>query len=86
MATSGTFIFNPDLAELVDEALERCRIDPAKITSRHILSARRSMRFMFADWATQDYHNFRIVQEQFTLVQGQATYVSGVDFNVADKC
>jgi hypothetical protein len=30
MATSGTFIFNPDLAELVDEALERCRIDPAK--------------------------------------------------------
>jgi hypothetical protein len=40
---------------------------------------------MFADWATQDYHNFRIVQEQFTLVQGQATYVSGVDFNVADN-
>lgn len=82
MATSGTFIFNPDLAEMVDEALERCRIDPAKITSRHILSARRSMRFMLADWATRDYHNFRIESESFTLVQGQATYTAGVDFDI----
>ena len=85
MATSGTFIFNPDLAELVDEALERCRLDPAKITSRHILSARRSMRFMLADWATQDYHDFRIVNDSFTLVQGQATYTGGVDFDLTDN-
>jgi len=85
MATSGTFIFNPDLAELVDEALERCRIDPAKITARHILSARRSMRFMLADWATRDYHNFRIQSESFTVVQGQASYVSGVDFSITDN-
>lgn len=85
MATSGTFIFNPDLAELVDEALERCRIDPAKITSRHILSARRSMRFMCSEWATQDYHDFRIVRDSFTLVQSQATYTGGVDFDVTDN-
>jgi hypothetical protein len=84
MATSGTYIFNPDLAEMVDEALERCRIDPAKITSRHILSARRSMRFMLADWATKDYHQFRIRQESFTTVQGQATYTAGVDFDITD--
>lgn len=84
MATSGTFIFNPDLAELVDEAFDRCRIDPAKITARHVLSARRSMRFMLADWATKDYHDFRIVQEQFTTVQGQAVYTAGVDFDITD--
>lgn len=74
MATSGTFLFNPDLAEIVDEAFERCRVDPAKITSRHILSARRSMRFMLADWATKDYNDFRIEQYSFTVVQGTATY------------
>jgi hypothetical protein len=85
MATSGTFIFSPDLAELVDEALERCRIDPAKITSRHILSARRSMRFMCSDWATKDYHDFRIVNNNFTLVQGQASYSGGVDVDVTDN-
>jgi len=82
MATSGTYIFNPDLAELVDEAMERARIDPAKITGRHILSARRSMRFMLAAWATEDYHDFRIVQETMTLVESQASYVAGTDFDL----
>lgn len=84
MATSGDYLFNPDLAEMVDEALERCRIDPAKITSRHISSARRSMRFMLADWATKEYHNFRIQRQSFTLVQGQSEYVAGTDFDITD--
>jgi hypothetical protein len=82
MTTSGTYIFNPDLAELVDEAMERARIDPAKITSRHILSARRSMRFMLAAWATEDYHDFRITEELMTMTQSQATYVAGTDFDL----
>jgi len=81
MGTSGTYLFNPDLAEQVDEAFERCRIDPAVISVRHITSARRSMRFMLADWATDDYHNFRIVREQFTAVQSQSAYVAGIDFD-----
>jgi hypothetical protein len=85
MATSGTWIFNPDLAELLDEAFERCRVDPAKITHRHIKSARRSMGFMLADWATKDYHNFRIKEVQFTVVQGQDTYTSGTDFDITDN-
>jgi hypothetical protein len=82
MTTSGTYLFNPDLAELVDEAMERARIDPAHITARHILSARRSMRFMLADWATKDYHDFRITQESITLTQSQAVYVAGTDFDL----
>jgi hypothetical protein len=84
MATSGTFLFNPDLAEQVDEAFDRCRVDPAHLTARHISSARRSMRFMLADWATEDYHDFRIRQESFTVVQGQAVYTAGVDFDITD--
>lgn len=82
MTTSGTYIFNPDLAELVDEAMERARIDPAKVTARHILSARRSMRFLCADWATKDYHNFRIRTDSMTLVESQAEYVAGTDFDL----
>lgn len=82
MATSGNYFFNPDLAALVDEALERARIDPAKITSRHILSARRSMRFMLTDWATKDYHDFRISRETFTVTQSQSEYVAGTDFDL----
>ena len=82
MATSGDYLFNPDLAEMVDEAMERARIDPAKLTQRHILSARRSMRFMLADWATKDYHDFRIERQTFTFVESQAEYVAGVDFDL----
>ena len=82
MATSGNYLFNPDLAEMVDEALERCRIDPAKITSRHVLSARRSMRFMLADWATKDFHDFRVQRQSFTAVQSQSEYVAGTDFDL----
>ena len=82
MATSGNYLFNPDLAEMVDEAMERARIDPAKLTARHILSARRSMRFMLADWATKDYHDFRIQRQSFTVVQSQSEYVAGTDFDL----
>lgn len=82
MTTSGTYIFNPDLAELFDEAMERARIDPALVTARHILSARRSMRFLLTHWATQDYHNFRIRTDTMSLVQSQGSYVAGVDFDL----
>lgn len=82
MATSGTYIFNPDLAEAVDEAFERCRIDPAGITIRHVLSARRSMRFMLVDWATDDYQDFRIQQLSFMTVQGQQVYTGPTDVPV----
>lgn len=82
MATSGNYLFDPDLAEMVDEAMERARIDPAKITSRHILSARRSMRFMLADWATKDYHDFRIQRQSFTVVESQEEYAAGTDFDL----
>ena len=85
MATSGTFVFNPELAELMDEAFERARIDPAHITWRHISSARRSMRLMCVDWATKDYHDFRIRSEAVTLVQDQAVYTAGTDFDTASN-
>jgi hypothetical protein len=81
MATSGTFVFNPELAELMDEAFERARVDPAHLTARHIRSARRSISFMLVDWATKDYHDFRITQESFTVVEGQAVYTAGTDFD-----
>lgn len=79
MATSGTFLFNPDLADIVDEAFERCRVDPAHLTVRHILSARRSMRFMLVDWATDDYQDYRIQQLSFTTVASQQVYTGPTD-------
>lgn len=74
MATSGTYLWNPELADMVDEAFERCKVDPATLDIRHILSARRSMRFMLAHWATRSFSEFRVEQVQVPTVDGQAAY------------
>lgn len=85
MATSGTYVWNPDLAELVDEAFDRCKVDPAKITVRHVQSARRSINFMLADWATKDYHEFRVNETTLDLVASTASYTqTDINANVID--
>lgn len=74
MATSGTYLWNPDLALIVDEAFERCLVDPASLTSRHILSARRSIPFMLVHWATKGYMDFKIERRTQALTQGTQQY------------
>jgi hypothetical protein len=54
MTTSGVYTFDPSLAALVDEASERAGIDPAKISARHIRSAKMSMNLMLTEWAVRD--------------------------------
>lgn len=80
MATSGTYLWSPELADMVDEAFERCRIDPATLDIRHILSARRSIRFMLAHWSTRSLSEFRVEQLQVPMVQGQATYTLDLQY------
>ncbi len=82
MATSGTYIFAPTLADCVDEAFERCRVDPSTLDTSHIISARRSINFMLVEWATEDNQDYRIDRiDDFPLVQGQAEYVIDPDID-----
>lgn len=74
MAASGTYTFNPEFADLVDEALERCEIDPADIGGRHIRSIARSAELMFADWTNRGATQWKMVKYSLTLVQGTASY------------
>jgi len=68
VASSGTFAFNPELADHIDEAFERCGIDPAELKARHIRSAIRSANLLFADW-----QNFGHKQHNLTLVSQAVT-------------
>jgi hypothetical protein len=85
VATSGTYTFNPKVREVVDEAFERCGIDPAALVARHITSARRSFNFMFSAWANEDMtfkgdtgqHTVTAGENSFTL-DAQATDVGAV--------
>lgn len=80
MATTGTFITDPNLAAFTEEAAERAGLDPKAIESDHIVSIRRSVGFILSRWSnlgfrqwtfSQDIHNPAAVGEnQFDLPEG----------------
>lgn len=83
MVTTGTFTFNPELADQIEEAFERCGIDPAELKARHIRSAIRSANLMFADWQNWGYkqHTLVFLSQALTSV-GQTSFtlpVGGID-------
>jgi hypothetical protein len=82
MTASGTYTFNPELAEHIDEAFERCGIDPADLTSRHLRSAIRSSNLVLSDWQNFGYKQFTLAFLSHTLIANDATFllpVGGVD-------
>lgn len=74
MATSGTYAFEPKVAEFVDEAFERCGIDPAKLTFRHLRSARRSLGLMFSDWNNVGVKLWAVDEQTQLVTDGDPTY------------
>lgn len=76
MASSGTFVFNPQLADHIDEAFERCGIDPGDLKARHIRSAIRSANLVFNDWQNFGYKQHTLVKLSQTLTSvGQQSFV-----------
>ena len=77
MAASGTYTFDPDVADFVAEAFERCGIDPASLTARHARSARLSLNFMFSEWGNKGIHLWAVDK------QTQALTASDPEYNAA---
>tara|TARA_R110000796_G_scaffold98493_3_gene205982 strand:- start:3512 stop:4177 length:666 start_codon:yes stop_codon:yes gene_type:complete len=72
MATSGTRTFNLDIAEIVEEAYERCGLEVR--TGYDAKTARRSLNLMFAEWANRGLNLWTVDSKEITLTQGQAIY------------
>ena len=70
MATSGSRDFNIDVAEIIEEAYERCGLEVR--TGYDAKTARRSLNLMFAEWANRGLNLWTVEQEVLTLTQGQA--------------
>ena len=77
MASSGTYSFSPDVGETIEESFERCGIDPATLTGRHMRSARRSFNYLFTEWANDGIHLWAVEQVTLALVASTATYNCG---------
>jgi hypothetical protein len=77
MTTTGTYntASNLNVAQIIDEAFRRARVDPASLTVEHMQSARLSMDLMFIGWANDGVQQFIIDQQEQTL-SGTATDIS----------
>lgn len=79
MTTSGTTIFNPDLAEIFEEAFERLGTDkngmPYELrTGYDYRTARRSLNLLIAEWANRGINLWTIDSGEIPMIANQATY------------
>lgn len=80
MTTSGSRDFNIDVAEIIEEAYERCGLEVR--TGYDAKTARRSLNLMFAEWTNRGLNLWTVAQGTTTVTQGTATYTLAAD--VAD--
>lgn len=74
-STSGTYAFNPEISEISIEAWERLGKAQEEMPATYARSVRRSLNYLFVDWANEGCNQWAVVQDNpFTVTQGQATY------------
>ena len=80
MALSGSTNFEPNVAEFIEEAFERCGLELR--TGYDLKTARRSINFLLAEWANRGLNQWTIEQATQTVTQGTASYT--LNSNVID--
>lgn len=80
MALSGSTNFEPNVAEFIEEAFERCGLELR--TGYDLKTARRSINFLLAEWANRGLNQWTIEQTTQTVTQGTASYT--LNSNVID--
>jgi len=81
VATSNSRDFDLDVAELIEEAYERCGLEMR--TGYDARTARRSLNLMFADWANRGLNLWTVKQETLSITSGTASYTL-LDATVVD--
>jgi hypothetical protein len=74
MATSGTRDFDLDVADIIEEAYERCGLEVR--TGYDAKTARRSLNIMFSEWANRGINLWTVKQATLTLAAATTTYNS----------
>lgn len=81
MTTSGlsNFGVTTEYIDIFTESFERCGIIADRLTALHLDSARRSINFLFVDWANKGPNLWAIDRQQFTLEEDVASYTLPTD-------
>lgn len=77
MTTSNSRDFNLDVAEVIEEAYERCGLEVR--TGYDARTARRSLNLMFAEWANRGLNLWTVKQATQSLTQGTSAYTLTAD-------
>jgi len=77
MAVSDSRDFNLDVAEVIEEAYERCGLEVR--TGYDARTARRSLNLMFAEWANRGLNLWTVKQATQALTQGTSAYTLTAD-------
>jgi len=72
MATSSSKDFEPDVAEYIEEAYERCGIELR--TGYDLKSSSRSLNIMLAEWANRGLNQWTIAEKTVAMVASTSTY------------
>ena len=72
MATSSSKDFQPDVAEYIEEAYERCGIELR--TGYDLKSSSRSLNIMLAEWANRGLNQWTIAEKTVAMVASTSTY------------
>ena len=80
MATSSSTDFEPNVAEFIEEAYERCGLELR--TGYDLKTAVRSVNLMLAEWANRGLNQWTIEQATQTVTQGTTEYT--LNANIID--
>ena len=73
-SSSGTYNFQPSIAQLTVQAFHMCGIRPTALLQEHMESARMAANFVLGDWANKGVNLWKVAPTTVNFVQGQATY------------
>jgi|TARA_B110000305_G_scaffold234071_1_gene291528 hypothetical protein len=72
--TSGSYDFDKNLSidEIIEDAYERIGIQG--VSGYQLKTAKRSLNILFSEWGNRGLHFWEVVNQNVTLVSGQAVY------------
>jgi len=74
MATTGTYNFQPSLADVTLYSFNLCGVRPTALTQEHMQSAVMAANLVQAEWAARGVNLWKVELVTTPLVQGTATY------------
>lgn len=77
MTTSGTTLFNLDIADIIEEAYERAGYEAR--TGYDARTARRSLNLLLSDWSNRGVNQWTVQEVSTPLTNGVNEYALGTD-------